>query len=841
MATVKINGKEITVEDGTLILHAARTAGFEIPTMCYHARLSRLASCRVCLVEIVGQRKLQPACATPVIHGMEIITESPLVRSTRAAMIELLLANHPLDCPVCDKGAECELQDVTFKFGPRKSAFNEWKRRFNEEDYILSPVIIQNLNRCIECKRCVRICSEVVGVGVLGSIERGAKTQETSFVREYLNCDHCGNCIEVCPVGSLMRRTYRYRSRPWDLDSADTVCTYCGTGCELTVQARMGEVVRVISKPDTGINNETLCARGRFGYSFINSPRRLITPAIKKENVQEPVTWDEAIKAARDGLLNALKGGKKIAGIASSRLTNEELYLFQKLMRQILNTDLIDSSSRWDNRSLKKFIQVMDVDGGGTSIYETMQSDTIFIIGSAISDENPVTDYIIRRTHRDRNIKILIASVRGIKLDNSAVISLRYKPGTEGRVISGISKYIFEKRKDELQGLKFSQFLQDLSLNDITISGANLQDIESIGEVILNSQSIAIAAGTDVLRTEAGIEYLEILKEILHLLQKNVKLLPLFDRANQRGAIDMGTVSGVLPGPVIVDKDSQGCKEIIEAASRGEIEALYIIGEDIINDYPDRELVSEALKKVKFLIVEDIFPTDTVNMADVVLPGSSFAEKEGTFTNQEGRVQRLRRLFEPQGDSRADWEIITSIGEALDPSFSYANVREVFKEIKENVPMYKNVDFESLNGTGHILNITGDSTGVSPRGLDLTPFITETEDPQYPFVLITGNHLYHSGRLSIMSDTLHDILPEALVEISEADARDMGLREGMKVKVKGKRYEAVMALKINKNSIRGVAFIPENFTDVPVNRFFASSERFPRVNITPYEEKNERG
>ncbi|MBI3754218.1 MAG: (2Fe-2S)-binding protein, partial [Deltaproteobacteria bacterium] len=395
MATVKINGKEITVEDGTLILDAARQAGFEIPTFCYQARLSRLGSCRMCLVEIGGQKKLQPSCVTPVLHGMEVFTENQTVKSARSSVLEFLLANHPLDCPTCDKGGECELQDFVFKSGPRHSQFSEWKRRFNDKDEILSPVIVKNHNRCIHCERCVRICDEVVGVTALGGIGRGSKIQETGFWNTKLDCDHCGNCIEVCPVGSFMSLPYRYKSRPWDLKETDTVCSYCATGCQITIGARNGEVLRVRSKIETGINKETLCARGRFGYHFIQSEKRLKSPMIKKNGVLQPVSWDEAIDRVKDRFGKA--DAKKIAGIASARLANEELYLFQKLMRNVFKTNNIDSGSRWmDKATTTAMIDVCGIADGGVSISDAMKADLIFIIGSSVSDENPITDYLIR-------------------------------------------------------------------------------------------------------------------------------------------------------------------------------------------------------------------------------------------------------------------------------------------------------------------------------------------------------------------------------------------------------------------------------------------------------------
>ncbi|MCC6544884.1 MAG: NADH-quinone oxidoreductase subunit NuoG [Nitrospirae bacterium] len=818
MATVKINGKELTVEDGTLILDAARTAGFEIPTMCYHARLSKLASCRVCLVEIVGQRKLQPSCVTPVMHNMEVLTESPVVKSARSSMIELLLANHPLDCPVCDKGGECELQDVTFKFGPRHSPFGEKKRRFNEEDYLLSPVIVQNINRCIQCKRCVRICAEVVGANVLGSIGRGAGTQETSFVKEYLDCDHCGNCIEVCPVGSLMSRTFRYKSRPWDLAGVDTVCTFCGTGCQLTVQARKGEVLRVISNPDTGINNETLCARGRYGYSFINSHERLVTPFVRVDGRLEPATWDEAVDSIRAGLNQALKMGDKIGGIASARLTNEELYMFQKLMRNALNSNNLDAGSRWNSDTVADFIEVMGLKNGGVSIYDALKSDTLIIIGSAISEENPVTDYIIRRLSSYRKLNIIIVSSRGVRLDSSAKMSLRCKPGTEGEVIRTITNILSGQ-----------------------VKGESDKDSAGAAEIIKNSSSVSIAVGTDVLRSANQLSYLSSLAGILKGLGKDIKLIPLLDRANQRGAWDMGVHPEFLPGYKKTVNTGLGSEGIVRAALKDEVGALYLAGEDLVSGFPDGRAARKALGKVKFLIVQDMFMTETAKMANVVLPSASFAEKDGTFTNQEGRVQRLRKLHDPQGDIKADWEIFSAVGEALAPAFGVKSAAEIFNEIKEVVPGYSDISFESLNGNGAVLQLSGSgeqATGspdphgrIKGRNEKPSALSSEAVDNEYPFILTTGNYLYHSGRLSLKADKLNEIMNEAIVELNAEDAMTLGITEGVKVRVKSKSHEAYMTAKINQGMAKGVVFIPENFTDVYVNMFFNMGEGFPRVKV----------
>lgn len=809
MATVKINGKEITVDDGTLIIDAARSAGFEIPTMCYHARLSKLASCRVCLVEIVGQKKLQPSCVTPVMHNMEVLTESPVVKSARSSMIELLLANHPLDCPVCDKGGECELQDVTFRFGPRQSPFSDRKRRFHEEDYILSPVIVQNINRCIQCKRCVRICAEVVGANVIGSIGRGAGTQETSFVKEYLDCDHCGNCIEVCPVGSLMSRTFRYKSRPWDLDGADTVCTYCGTGCQLTVQARKGEVLRVISKPDTGINNETLCVRGRYGYSFINSHERLVTPFVRVDGKLEPATWDEAMDVIKQGLAQSLKMGEKMGGVASARLTNEELYLFQKLIRVAFKSGNLDTGSRWSSESAREFIGVTGLNNGGVSLYDALKADTLIIIGSGISEENPVTDYIIRRISSYRRLNIIIVSARGVRLDSSARMSFRCRPGAEGEIISAITGIITGQGK-----------------------GSPDKEIAGAAELIKNSNSVSIAAGTDVLRAGSQLNYLNGLGAALKGLGRDVRFIPLLDRANQRGAWDMGVHPAFLPGYKKADGTGLGCDGIIQSALKGEVGALYLAGEDLVLDFPDGRAAREALGKVRFLIVSDMFMTETAKMANVVLPSASFAEKDGTFTNQEGRVQRVHRLFEPQGDVKADWEIISSIGEALVPSFGVRSSADIFNEIKGAVAGYSDISFESLNGNGAVLQLTGgESSHLGSTGKFSGPSPV-TADTEYPFTLITGNCLYHSGRLSLKAEKLREIMNESIAELNAEDALSLGVTEGVKVKVKSKSHEAYLTAKINEGMAKGVVFIPENFTDVCVNMFFKIGEGLPRVSVS---------
>ena len=832
MVTVKINGKEITVEDGTLILNAARDAGFEVPTFCYQADLMGIGTCRMCLVEIEGQRKLQPSCVTPVLHGMSISTESPTVVSARAGVLEFLLANHALDCPVCDKGGECELQDMVYRYGPHKGRHAEPKFKFHEKDYVLSPVIIKNSNRCVQCIKCVRVCREVVGANVLSSMNRGDHQEETSFLRSFLDCDQDGNCIEVCPVGCFMRLPYRYKTRPWDLKGADTVCPYCATGCRMVIEQRDGVVIRARAQFGVGLNSETLCARGRFGFDFINNPNRLTTPLVRKRGALEPASWEEAMSLIKK---NFSTDGGRIGGIASPRLSNEELYLFQKLFRTVFDSPNIDSSSRWDPLAVESFVSAASMHEGGVSVFDCMASDTLLIIGSHLSDENPVTDYIVRRISANRRMNLIIASPRAMKLDSSATRLLRHSPGAEKSVLEAIILNLnYDKLPDEaLKAVKDAK-LEGL-LSD---AGAGDEEIKTIARKLGASSTVAIIAGTDFLRAPQGIPALGLLKDLLRSLGKKVTVLPVFDRCNQRGAWEMGVHPGFGPGYARVDKRGLGCDGILDAAEQGGIDALYIAGSDVASMYPDGDFAVKALSTVKFLVVQDIFLTETAKLAHVVLPGSSFAEKEGVFTNQEGRAQITRKLLPPPGKAKRDIDIIRAVGESFDRSFGPKNPVLVLDEIRKEIPMYGEVSLifnNKRNIEDKLDNMAALVKGAEGAVLTVSRFEPGADiggAQEFPFRLVTGNHLFHSGGLSRMSPSMAGLLSAAVIEISEEDADALGFKNGDKVRVRGAVYEARMTLRTRKGSRKGVAFVAENFEDAPVARFFKRGGGAPRVSIT---------
>jgi len=834
MVTVKINGKEITVEDNTLILDAARDAGYEVPTFCYQADLVGIGSCRMCLVEIEGQRKLQPSCITPVLHGMDIKTESPTVMSARSSMLEFLLANHAMDCPVCDKGGECELQDMVYKYGPHKGRHAEKKFKFQEKDYELSPVIIKNSNRCVQCMKCVRVCREVVGTDVLGALGRGDHQEQTGFFRHFIDCDQDGNCIEVCPVGCFMRLPYRYKGRPWDLKGADTICPYCATGCRMVIEQRDGVVVRSRAQLGVGINSETLCARGRFGCDFISSPERLTTPLIRRGGSLQPATWQEAIAHIKDNLSGL--DGKRVGGIAGAWLTNEELYLFQKLFRKVLGSPNIDSSSRWDPAGVEAYIKATGMTEGGVSVFDCMQANALLVIGTQLSDENPVTDYIVRRISATRHMDLTIASPRAMKLDSSATRTLRHNPAAEKALIEAV---ILTLNARKLEGTGALEAAKDEKLKALLeTAGVTAEDVEAVSRGFAAAETVAIMAGTDFLRFPEGCAPLGLLRELLKSLGKKVIVMPVLDRANQRGAWEMGVHPGFGPGYSKAER-GMGAAALIEAVDRGELDALYVAGEDVVTAYPYEGYARSALSKAKFLVVQDIFLTDTAQLAHVVLPAASFGEKGGTYTNQEGRAQIIRKLEIPRaGKSKQDFNIIRAIGESFDPSFGPKSPVLALDEIRAAGPMYSDVSlaFNNKRNVDDKLDNKGALVKAVEAAVQLgaeKPSAGSTSvSERFPFRLVTGNHLFHTGILTRRSPTILNLLKGAVVEMSEEDAAELGLKSGEKVRVKGARYEATLTLRTKAGSRRGVVFIGENYEDVPVHMFFARGEAVPGVSVT---------
>ncbi|QRM29126.1 NADH-quinone oxidoreductase subunit NuoG [Microvirga sp. VF16] len=828
MVSLTINGQMLEVEAGSTVLQAAQRLGIDIPTFCYLKRLPALASCRMCLVEIEGQRRLQPSCATAVADGMVVRTNTPLIEETRSSMLDMLLANHPLDCPICDKGGECELQNMVMAYGPRKSQFHDAKRVFHTEDIRLSPVIIMNVNRCIQCQRCVRMCEEVVGAVALGTVEKGMDTAVTGFEGSLASCDQCGNCVEVCPVGALMSFPYRYKARPWDLVETDTVCVHCGTGCQLTVGTRKGEFMRVRSKWEHGVNRETLCVRGRFGLDFVESRDRIKQPMIRRDGALVPVSWDEA----GDYLGRRLVAveSKTAGGLASPRLPNEMLYQFQKLMRTVFRTNNVDCSSRWSTHfdTLGPLV---------TSFYtraqveEVVGNDCVLIVGGNVTDENPVTEYLLRDGARRRQTSLLMISARPSRLDADARAVVRVPPGGEAASLAAV-----------VAGLVASgQTLLGDVLTGIGGSAANTNSdgLDSLVTALLEGRNVAMLVSADLLRSSEArvtLQQLSNLLQVLRVLGKGPAMQFLFDRANQMGAWDMGVLPAALPGLRSVTDDvartnleqAWGAEippepgadfdALLELCDEGRMGTLYIVGSDPLMAYPDREFAKRALGAADLLIVQDTFLTDTVGLAEVVLPAAGFGEESGTFTNNEGRVQKVCKFREPVFDARSNLAIFDFVaalrGRMLQPSTH----GEILREIARLVPAYQGLERDRLGADGAFTK----AAPTPPAGELFAPPPAQKADDR--LMLVTGNCLFHNGYLSERSEILNTVADDPYVEMSAWDASQLDLSDRDQVVVRSARGELTAQLKVNKRFPRGLVFVPENYRALRLNSLMRRGE-----------------
>ena len=822
MAKFTIDGTTREVADGTLILEAALDQGIDIPTFCYQARLLPLASCRMCLVEIEGMGKLQPSCATPVTDGMVVKTNTTLIADTRKSMLELLLANHPLDCPVCDKSGECELQDTVFEYGAGEARFQDSKRVFYAKDIDLNPVIVFNAQRCIQCQRCVRICEEVVGAVALGTVEKGMDTEVTGFENSLAGCDHCGNCIEVCPVGALMSTPYRYKSRPWDLKETDSICPYCGTGCHLSIGVRDGKLARVRSKYETGVNGEMLCVKGRFGIDFIDGDNRVKTPLIRKDGALSEATWDEAMAFIADRAEGAAAKGSA-GGLASPRLNNESLYLFQKLMRTVFRTNSIDSSSRFSAAGGDAYQSLAGLFGdlyARRSLHDVIKADCVLVLGATVTDETPVTEYLVRGSTRGGGNKLLIASVRPSRLDAGALSSLRLLPGDEAYLLSAMMGEI--EGGAETPPPEFADFL------------------DKAGAALGGAASVSVLIGADLLRSPGAAAALSMVRGLGKALEasgKGCEIQFLFDRPNQMGAWELGGLPDRLPGwrpaadaaaraPLeeawgasLPAEPGADFRRMLERSEAGELDVLYVAGADPLLSYPDGALVESALSKAGLLIVQDAFMTATARAADVVLPAATFAEEAGTFTNNEGKVQLLRAIRRPVFDAKPNVEIFSLAAQAFGHDLGPDSAGAVFAEIAHLVPSYQGLSSESLGDDGSFTGPPGDRSGV-----DLDDMPSATAERTKGLSLVTGDSMFHSGYLSGNSKVLGKLAAEAYVEMSPEDAAGLGLADGAGVTVRSSRAEMKAQLKLNKRFPAGVVYVPDNFADAPLNRLLKQGE-----------------
>lgn len=786
MITITINEKEIRLDEPITVLEAARRAGIKIPTLCNHELLEPYGGCRLCVVEVERMPKLMTSCTLMAADGMVIRTESEAITKARRSILEFLLINHPLDCPYCDKAGECELQDATMKYGPEIGRFKEEKRRIPESHD--DPIFTRNMERCISCTRCVRVCSNIQGASAITMVFRGGRTSMEPFSPNSFNCEYCGNCLLACPVGSILSRGYIYSYRPWQMHRETvTICGYCGVGCSLKLQIRDNAIKRVWSVRE-GVNNGLLCSKGIFGYEFIGSDNRLKEPLLRKDGELKPATWDEALDTVAKRLLEIKKkeGGPAIGGIASPRCTNEDNYILQKFIRLACGSNNIDSVSRLGFASAQAYLEGLLGQGVTANLISGIKhSDVILVLGGDPTSINPILGLAIRQASMKGSNVVVMGDAPG--LDRFRRLKITPPIFRESDILESILIRVYKAK-----GKRGDEHIIDREIDSLSEKPVDtFEDCDTFVDMLLNSKSVSIILGPDLIQRVDGHNILFYISGLVYLLEARLYLLSEFP--NEQGLIDMGCVPEMLPGCRPIDisdfriryenmwgapiSEHKGLTlmEMIGAIKDKRIKALYVMGENPVFNLPNNNAIMDALKSLDLLVVQDIFLTETARLADVVLPAIGWSEKEGTYTNLERRIQYLPRAIKPSF-GMDDWRIISEVSNRMGYRMDYSSPSEIMKEISSISPLYKGLTYEGIKKGDKLWPYDGEPL----RGgfLEIKRVTPPARDFNADLYLCLDKPLFHSGSISQRSGLLMRIYPEPFLRIGEKEAKRLGLNNG---------------------------------------------------------------
>jgi NADH-quinone oxidoreductase subunit G len=653
--TLTVDGKKVAAPAGTLLIEACKTAGIEVPSFCYYPNLSLQGACRMCLVKIEKMPKLQTACTTVISEGMVVTSDSEEIKQARKSMLEMLLGNHPLDCPVCDAGGECELQDMTFSYGAAESKFMEAKNHKDEQQW--SPVVFFDRPRCILCYRCVRVCGEGMDVWALGVQNRGVSSIIAPNKEDHLECEECGMCIDICPVGALTSGAYRYKTRPWEMKHVGTICTHCGDGCKTTLGVRRAdtgmEIVRGDNRDKSGTNGDFLCIKGRYAFDFANHEERLTRPLIRRDGKLSPSTWEEAFAliGKRFAEVRDRDGGDAIGVIGSNRTTNEEAYLLSKFARVVLKTNNVDHHRTADFPALAAALRGKT--DATASMADVFTAPAILLIGNDPTEQHPLLAWQIRNNVRLHRARFYLINSRPIKLRRQATNFMQIPAGAEGQVA------------DFLAG---SDAAADALVSSSPSKSATKDAWVSLRDQLRGERDLVTVFGSEV----RGNDLANLVK--FGSAISGTKFICLADYANSRGAADMGLYPDLLPGYHPIAGSSQFHREwreipqtagldlagMVEAGKAGRLKALYVAGSNPVG----RSNIDPFAFSKSFVVAQDMFLTETAVMADVVLPAANAYEKSGTFTNTCGDMQLVKKAGEVTG-TKADFEMIVRIADAM--------------------------------------------------------------------------------------------------------------------------------------------------------------------------------
>jgi len=648
--TLTVDGKKVTAPAGTLLIEACKTAGIEVPSFCYYPNLSLQGACRMCLVKVEKMPKLQTACTTVIGEGMIVTSDSDEIKQARKSMLEMLLGNHPLDCPVCDAGGECELQDMTFSYGAAESKFMEAKNHKDEQQW--SPVVFFDRPRCILCYRCVRVCGEGMDVWALGVQNRGVSSIIAPNKEDHLDCEECGMCIDICPVGALTSGAYRYKTRPWEMKHVGTICTHCGDGCKTTLGVRRAEtgmeIVRGDNRDKSGTNWDFLCIKGRYAFDFVNHEDRLTKPLIRVNGKLTPATWEEAFAliGKKFAGVRDRDGGAAIGVIGSTRTTNEEDYLLSKFARVVLKTNNVDHHRTADFPALAGALRGKA--NATASMADVYTAPAILLIGNDPTERHPLLAWQIRNNVRLHRARLHVINSEPIKLRRQAASFTQIAARAEGQVAAFLAG-------------------NDAAVDALAGSSTSKEGWIALRDKLRAEQNLVIVFGSEVL----GDDLANVVKFGEGI--SGAKFICLADYANSRGAADMGLYPDLLPGYHPTAGGSEFHKEwgdiptagldlpgMVEAGKSGALKALYVVGSNPVG----RLKIDPFAFSKSFVVVQDMFLTETAVMADVVLPAANAYEKSGTFTNTCGDLQLVKKAGEVTG-TKDDFEMLVRIADAM--------------------------------------------------------------------------------------------------------------------------------------------------------------------------------
>jgi formate dehydrogenase alpha subunit len=827
--TVTIDGREVSGRPGTTILELAQEVGIKIPTLCYHQDLRPFGACRICLVEDEGTGRLLASCVTPIAPGMRILTRSPSVLETRRVIVRLMMANHPESCIVCDKGNRCQLRQLAAELGIGHIDYDRMPSYVEVKD--LNPFIARDLSKCILCAKCIRADHELVGVGALDYLHRGFAARPATLLEgplEGSECTFCGTCVTMCPTGALMEKDLFHRGTVGSRVS--TTCSYCGCGCSLWVHTLEDRLVNITPREEGSANQATLCVRGHYGGDYLHHPERLFSPLIRSNGELQTASWDEVLDEVTQRLqeIRDRHGPHALGFFGSTQCTNEENYLFQKIARIGFCSPHVDNGARIHAiSSVMGLCEVLGIGAATNPLEDLEEAQVIFVIGAQPSESHPVASYRIKRATRFKGARLVYASPLEDALSLMADLWLRILPGTELIVILGIIRILMQEggwRKDLLgdrpKGWKALhhtvEVLEPSSVEELT--GVDRGTLAEVAHILSSTRRCAIVFGAGISQSLEALEKVRALTNLALLLGclgvSGGGIYPLDRGANTQGACDMGTLAEWLPGyRPVEDPNARAMMgrfwgrepppgpgrtlcEMLEAARRGELKALYVLGENPAAMLPKE--ARETLDRLDLLVVQDLFTTETAQRAHMLLPGTGFAEKDGTYTSLERRVQRVRAAMKPPGDARADWWILAEILRRLDGGREYKTAADVMEEIAVLIPEYGGVHYSRLEADGLFWPCLDDrSLGEAillREGAQKWKLIGHSIDPKtsvlprdsdFPLIAMRGETHFHfqGGARSGRSQRLSTIFPHAEVHLHPEELATMTISGGDTVRL----------------------------------------------------------